>query len=175
MPFFDDEFYRSRFKKEAEYLPWIFKWMTDRDFDYGKAEDSRLMQVAMLILQTHGLTIAEYSWELFGPEKLYSDELQRDLHEQTVQKVEPLNADCMELIRFVGNELKGRSTEYIEILGAIYYLCYHYFSSRQAKQETFGKVAKMLGIPVMDSELSINWDFEKAWRASSRLIARRNV
>lgn len=175
MPFFDDEFYRSRFHKEPEYLPWIFKWMMDRDFNYKNIADRRIMQVAMLILQTHGLSIAEYSWELFGPEKLYSDELQRDLREQSVQKVEPLNTDCMKLIKAIGEELKDKSEEYIEILGAIYYLCYHYGSRRQEKQETINKVAELLKIPVMDSELNINWDFENAWRASSRLIARRSI
>lgn len=166
MPFFDNEFYASRFHKEPEYLPWIFKWMMDRDFDYSKEEDKRVMQVAMLILQTRGLSIAEYSWDLFSTKKLLSWELQDDLYaiKNRLDKVDTLSKEYMNLIKELGAELKGKSAEFIECLGALYSECWHYYRSKTNKSETIKRVAKLLKLKPTDPVL------DEAWKSVMKFI-----
>ena len=74
----DDDFGRS----EREYLPYTFKLLFGREFNYQELRDRRLMQEVMMIAQCRGVSIGEYSWSRYKV-GMYSQSLQDDLYENS--------------------------------------------------------------------------------------------
>lgn len=161
---------------ELEYLLHIFKKLTGRKFDEHERYDERLMQNAMMILQSQGVTVARawiapvvfscYEWSTVE-HKLYTLALTEDLHRAKFDDIEPFSRMELKLMSNLRKEIKGKPVEFLDCLGIVYYCCWHSYRSRSDKSDVVAKAAEILQInptaPVLD----------EAWDACMRLMKAR--